>query len=185
MQNNVWKIGWARPLYYIMHPIRLIKDFASSLKWARQRARRGFADVDWVDLNDWLLETLAPMFEEFAENCYSYPGEHRGWTRDRWVDYIRKIASHLRNASREQTKRVNEFEGDYKELVKHRWGDTSMRESLKRLAGDAMQPEGDEEKAAELKSMYFSREKEIEDWRLSEAQTALKMIGEVLFDLWD
>lgn len=36
-----------------------------------------------------------------------------------------------------------------------------------------------------LTEQYLAREREIIDWRLSEAQTALKMIGEQFFHLWD
>ena len=36
-----------------------------------------------------------------------------------------------------------------------------------------------------IRDRYFAREKEITDWQLSEAQSALRMIGEQFFQLWD
>ena len=93
-QSNVWKICKYRPLYYLKHLIQWCENFALSVKWAHQSAKRGVAEVDWFNLCYWMIEVLAPMFDEYATNCYGYPGEIRGWTHEKWVEYASVIITY-------------------------------------------------------------------------------------------
>jgi len=144
---------------------------------------RGFADVDWFNLYDWLIGVLAPMFEEYAENHYGYPGEINGFTDEQWTQYLKDIARHLRNASEDQTVELNQFEEEHDEYIEERFGST-CRWTDNHGATHSVLPELTE-RGKEISDKYYARMREIDEWRLKEAQTALKMIGDCFFDMWD
>ena len=183
MELNVWKFGRSRKLYYLTHPLKWLKDFILSVKWSYQRATRGYADIDWFELYDWMISVLSSMFDEYAEYHCGYPGEQAGFTDEQWTAYLRDIATHMRNASEDQQIQKNEYEADFDRISKERSAGVRRYTDDKGFIVHEFPPATDKQK--ETIEKYFARLKEIDDWRLSEAQTALKMIGDQFFSLWD
>ena len=183
MERNVWRMCKSPWLYYITHPWKWIQDFILSIKWTYQRATKGYADVDWFGLFDWMIVVFSNMFDEFAEKHYGYPGEHAGFTGEKWTKYLREIAEHMRNASEDQEVQKNEFEELWSKISDDRWSKVKQWSDENGHIHREW-PSLDEDQNA-IREKYFSREKEIYDWRLNEARTALSMIGERFFDMWD
>lgn len=170
-----------RKRYYLLHPLKWLRDIALSFKWAYQRMTRGFADVDWYNLYDWLIDVLAPMFEEYAENHYGHPAI--AFTDEQWTQYLSDIARHLRNASEDQTVELNQFKEEHDAYIEARFGSlyawTDEHGNVHHSLPEAP------EFGKEISDKYYAKMREIDEWRLKEAQTALKMIGDFFFDMWD
>ena len=136
-------------------PIKTLKDLYLDVKYFIHRGRHGWADMDWFNLDSYLLHILPDMLEELANKSYGYSetfinadGNKVGnMTPEDWKNYLLEIAQHFRNADKEQTPIENNILDD-----RHEW---------------------------------FKKECEISEWRLKEAQKALKMLGDNFFQLWD
>ena len=183
MEMNVWKIGRCRLRYYLMHPLKWLGDLRLSIKWARQRCKKGYADIDWYNLYDWMIEVFSNMFEEYAKNHYGYPGEEAGFTSEQWTEYLHAISVHMKNASDDQEVQKNEYEDSWEKMSDERWSKLKKWKDDNGFIHHEWPPMTEEQEA--IRDRYFTREKEITDWQLSEAQTALRMIGEQFFQLWD
>ena len=62
--------------FYTTPPIFAgVGDFFTSLKWAWQRATKGYCELDTYSIGDWLLHTLPDMLEEIKKKCVGYPDE--------------------------------------------------------------------------------------------------------------
>ena len=59
--------------------IRTVGDFFRSIKWAWQRATKGYCeldtygDFDMYGVGDWFLKTLPDMLQDIKNNKYGYP----------------------------------------------------------------------------------------------------------------
>ena len=60
-------------MYSVFSDVRTIGDFFRSLKWAWQRATKGYCDLDTYGVGDWFLNTLPDMLEFIKENRLNYP----------------------------------------------------------------------------------------------------------------
>lgn len=140
-------------LFY--NPIRAIKDLSRDMKNFIHRGRYGWADLDWFNLDDYLMNIIPDMLEELAERGCGYSESFIDANGDRvdnrtpedWKNYLLEIAQHFRNADENQTPIENSISDD--------------------------------------KDAWFKQEREILEWRLSEAQKGLKMLGDNFFSLWD
>ena len=136
-------------------PIRTLKDLYLDVKYFIHRGRHGWADMDWFNLDSYLLHILPDMLEELANKSYGYSetfvnadGNKVGnMTPEEWKNYLLEIAQHFRNADEDQTPVENNILDD--------------------------------------RQAWFTKECEISEWRLKEVQKALKMLGNNFFQLWD
>lgn len=62
-----------------------IKIFFERLKWAYQRATRGYADIDVWSIRDWFLFNIKPMLKQFKTGLHSRPGGVS------WKEYHEKL----------------------------------------------------------------------------------------------
>lgn len=181
--ENVWRMGDLSRRYYLTHPWAWFRDLFQRIKWAWQRSLRGYADCDWWNMDRWMIAVLAPMFDDYAENSHGYPGEFRGFTQEKWTNYIKEIAQHIRNADEDQTTQINEYEEAYDAIC------DTMSEGAKRWVDDSgfihyeFPSLADEEEEVRIK--YNERYLEIMHWREAEAKKAFEMIGKEFFNLWD
>lgn len=158
--NNTKKQIYTIPCFFkIRHlfhmPIRTLKDLYLDVKYFIHRGRHGWADIDWFNLDNYLLHILPDMLEELAERSCGYSESFidangnrvDNMTPEDWKNYLLEIAQHFRNADEDQTPIENNILDDRKK--------------------------------------WFEKECEISEWRLREAQKALKMLGDNFFQLWD
>lgn len=136
-------------------PIKTLKDLYLDVKYFIHRGRHGWADMDWFNLDSYLLHILPDMLEELANKGYSYSetfinadrNKVGNMTPEDWKKYLLEIAQHFRNADEEQTPVENNILDD-----RHEW---------------------------------FKKECKTYEWRLREVQKGLKMLGDNFFQLWD
>ena len=54
-------------------------------KWKYQRFQRGYADVDYWNIDSWFLNNITPMIKDLRLNHHGYP---RGMTDDEWTHIL-------------------------------------------------------------------------------------------------
>ena len=136
-------------------PIRTLKDLFLDIKYFNHRGKHGWADIDWFNLDNYLLHILPDMLEALANRSYGYSENYidadgnkvEGKTPEDWKNYLLEMAQHFRNADEDQTPIENNILND--------------------------------------RQAWFKKECEISEWRLKEVQKGLKMLGDNFFQLWD
>lgn len=69
------------------------KDKVRQFRWNRQRINRGFSDLDWWNLNDFVAEVVAEGCKKLRENGNGYPIDLDVET---WHDILKKIEKGFR-----------------------------------------------------------------------------------------
>lgn len=167
--KNIWGHKFYSTRYLLTHPWQAVKDFGRKLKWAWQRTVRGYADIDWYNMDSFLLNILPDMLETLARKGIGHPHD---MSVVGWSDYLWDTAQHLRNADEDQGVEVNQYEAAFRAYL----------DSHPDYYRDKNHVDPDVE---ELRKRWLDRDREIAEWRQKEAETAFKMIGERFFDLWD
>ncbi len=80
------------------------------IKCAWQRANKGFCYRDIWNIDDWFLNIMPEMLEEYVRIHHGYPD---GMTDEQWVEIVNKMASSFRNADEQTTEFVNPYEEEY------------------------------------------------------------------------
>lgn len=120
--------------------IRTAGDFFRSLKWAWQRATRGYCDLDTYDIGDWFLNTLPDMLESIKHSrtgflsvleekgiehfgltnineYHSAPDELRrkidDYCNEKWGEILSEMIFLLREATWNTCSKVNPYEEKY------------------------------------------------------------------------
>lgn len=103
---NIFKFG-----IYGHHPkwwFSNIKQFFRNIKYAWQRATRGFADPDWWEFDSYLSQTISGCLKEFDKKRSGFPselyfklGEEAG--DKKWSEVLIKIAENMEQYEKIQT----------------------------------------------------------------------------------
>lgn len=103
--------------YYIIRPHKFIIDCFMEFKSFIQRGKRGYADCDVWNFDNYLRDVLIGGLKHLADNTISYPGIKPFETPNKWKKYLIKTSRTLQD--------VNEYENegflddkDYKKLIK-------------------------------------------------------------------
>ncbi len=71
-----------------MHSIKrlfeFLVDIPIQIKWFCQRGRRGWADCDWWNMDNYLIGIILPMLKELKKNGHGYPGIDEADTPEKW-----------------------------------------------------------------------------------------------------
>ena len=127
-------------MYSVFSSIRTVGDFFTSLKWAWQRATKGYCELDTYSIGDCLLNTLPDMCEAINKKRCGYPSalfdeamEHYGLKsmdeynkaseeiRDKvddygdkkWGEILSRLIFLLREANEDTCKKVNPYDEEY------------------------------------------------------------------------
>jgi hypothetical protein len=66
-----------------------IEVFFRDIKWAIQRARRGYSDGDLYSIKDYVWKTWPLMLRAFAKNTHTHPID---MTHGEWMDILERMA---------------------------------------------------------------------------------------------
>ena len=69
-----------------------IQNLITSLKWRFQRFKKGYADIDVWNFNDWFLETIPKMLMELKEELNGYPIDMKP---EDWEKYLQEMINHF------------------------------------------------------------------------------------------
>lgn len=175
---NYWKnlYNWKNPLNWW----RLPGCWCRVIKWAWQRATKGFSDLDCWDLSHFYLDVLSGSLKHFAEHSTGCPSKYydpvkrkdEGW---KWKKHLNEMANCFDEAHEDRCSWVNPYEDEYFESF-----DMNFKKT----------PEGyykleRTECVEELSEKYHDFEKRKFKWRKSNLKDGLDMLKEDFWSLWD
>ena len=152
MNSNVFRNPWL----FRRHPVRWLRCFFRSFKYAWQRITRGWADCDVWEMDEYLLQILPEMLDALASR-------HDMECVDPNIFW--QIAQHFMNARKDQRVQINEYQKELHATI------------------HSVEPEQDISRL-EISQKYWARELEIKRWRIEQKDRAFDMLKEVFFDLW-
>ena len=160
--------------------IENIKYYCRCLKYAWQRATRGYSDLDLWNLNIFYLNLFTNSLIDFKENLHGAPNDlYDGGEENpikKWEDFLIEMARHFYNANPDN----KVFDNDYEIYVHNYYMEVERDESdYCGLINDK-----DEERKSILEK-YFNKEKELQSNRQAELEKGLDMLKERFYDLWD
>ena len=127
-------------MYSVFANIRTVGDFFRSIKWAWQRATKGYCDLDTYGVGDWFLNTLPDMLESIKNNRVGFPSvlleegmNHYGlksmdeynaaseelrdkvdaYGNEKWGEILSEMIFLLREANEDTCSKVNPYVEEY------------------------------------------------------------------------
>lgn len=75
MKNNIQNkyISVFCDMYREKNPFKWVRRYFRQKKWARQRAVKGYADIDVYDIRAWFIKVMPSMLDQMAENAHGSP----------------------------------------------------------------------------------------------------------------
>lgn len=168
---NVFKFGY----YSWRCPLRNIRQFFRNIKYAWQRAIKGYCKADIWDLSNYWQSLMINSLKDFEDSTNGYPGN---MSDEQWHHILHLILYHLQEGELES--HTNIYEDVFSEML-----DRRPRESIKNADGTitvtyASQTEEDKD----LTEHYFAEEqrlRRVEDYHLQEG---LRLLIDNWRDLW-
>lgn len=171
-ENKMNYLNVFRNSYKFYHsPIKWIKTSLRNIKYAWQRAVRGYSDYDLFDLNGFYEHLFVESLRDFAKTTKSYPPLiNLIKTPEDWEDYINEIAQHFYNSIEDNEVYPNEWRDKYMTEIRFKY--TGARMLTEDIADD------------ELFNYYWSKEVDIAKIRKEERTKAFEMLNKVFDHLW-
>lgn len=161
--NNVFKFGYIKGsgIYKLKWLPHNIKQFFRNFRYAWQRATKGCCQYDLWSLDEFYTNLFIQSLTDFVNSDlhgapYEFYNEETG-SIEAWRDHLKEIIQHFQN-SKENFEELDEEIGTV--------------ESWENLS---------EEKRQERVNKLIK----LDRWREKELKTALDMLKEVYFGLWD
>ena len=205
--DKVFEDSWLESVYYWIWRRwdRNVKDPMFRAKMSKQRAKRGYADEDWWNLDTYLTTTLPTLFQALADNTQSTPccagelmrksdpkkykdlkdpdntkddeenREYWDLCHDWWVNHLREIAFCLREANEDTCSIQNEEEY----FSKFHFERSKEDPYYSTMESDCTE---EEEKQNEK---HFKREIELGEYRRKMFEKAMGMIAELYGTMGD
>lgn len=151
---NVWTYGYNSSRHIFVN----IRQFFRNIRYAWQRATRGYCDFDLYDLEHFYSQLFVDSLDDFTKNLHGAPLEFYDAAHDStqpWRDYLQEMRQHFYNSIEENLVQTNEIEYDH----------SSHDE--------------------EARAKWVAREKEIQAWRDAEFAKGMQMLTDVYYHLWD
>jgi hypothetical protein len=196
---------------YILHPIESIKYFFLSLKWARQRVKKGYCERDLSEVKDWFFEIMPEMLNEIKKEksripieCYqeaivamgldpveywdAYNIEVEELAARKWDEILSQIAFLLGEATYDTCTKKNPFEDEFHRIRKEfkakygEFGEKLMTKEEKKRAKKGLQKWYFPSDIPEYKEVYESYFDEEE--KLAEYRQKCAKEGLELFVKW-
>ena len=160
---------------YKKNPINFFKyyipDFFKRLKYAHQRATRGYCDYDVWDFDRYICELIADCLRDLAINTNSWDDHQYESFKDYQYDLLKNALKFKLGA----TLGIETFD------VKRAW--EPYIESLGNDILDLNKPLTPEQKAA--KDKWLQAEKDFNEKQHKQIKEACEWLGEHMFTLWD
>ena len=169
-QLNVFTYGYNAP----RHIFANIKQFFHNVRFAWQRATRGYCDFDLFDLDSFYSQLFVDSLEDFTKNLHGAPMEFYDFEHDScqpWSDYIKEMRQHFYNSIEENEVQKNEIEYNHSFEIDRETGEL-------RNTDTSLQNE-------EARAKWLAREQEIQAWRDAELAKGMQMLEKVYHGLWD
>lgn len=145
-----------------------IKKFLREIKYAWQRATRGYDDVACWSYDYWFTKMSSKIIKQLADNHCGYP---HGLTDEKWTEILNRLTFLLNEVNEDTCSVKNEFEESYHNSL-------DLYIELNKALPNANFPN-------KFADDYFEKEKEIFEYRNKCKDEALDLIKEYFWNLWD
>lgn len=171
MKKNSLNVFHHESKYY------LLSGFTTSLKWAWQRATKGYCDRDLWNLDDFYTRLFVRTLRELAVRCVSTPEKYwklspKGNETLAWSERLNAMSILFEDYLEESRNRKNEYYNRYIESIKEK--------KLEDILTGAETPE-----SKQISNLYHERALEIYKESIENLHKALDMLKEDYTQLWD
>ena len=178
--KNVFKWGYSRK-WYLTHPWKWVKELFRNVKFAWQRATRGYCDSDVWNIDSWLLALLPSMLRDLANDPVgAYPGVEPFDTPEKWHYWLLKMADKFEELQTDWVESKNEYEDEYMKLMEESQVMSKGEDKLIRCNFIFK----DEKYAEELRQKWLSRIKELRQEQDAATIAAFTELAEHFYALW-
>ena len=172
------------------HPIITIKSFFVSKKWAKQRARKGYCELDTYSVSDWFLNTLPDMLDEIKKNYTGYPDE---LTEQEWNEILSRLIFLLREANEDTCTKVNPYDEEYTRISEEfrekygEWGENLLTDEekaeAKKNGSSRIYLPSDMPEYKEICELHFEEERNLNTYREQCKNEALELFSKWFYRL--
>ena len=110
---NVFKLGYDPIHKHPLNIFRNIRQFFRNIKWAWQRATRGYSDWDLWDLDMFYLDLLINSLRDFKAHTLSCPEKDDVQTLEDWQNVLESMILHFEHARDYEEIYPNPYEDKY------------------------------------------------------------------------
>lgn len=170
---NIFTYGY-RPLTYWKNWFTNIGQFFRNIKFAFQRAYRGYADCDAWAVDVYLSNLIPEMLLHLAKNGCSYPTAFQN--REEWEVTLEEISEHFHNTLewKEDIPTQKAVMDAFDKMNSYRIYDNS---EIKKYT--------DEDAYMDAQSTWLELEQKARAFQEDEKNLALDMLKIFYFDMWD
>lgn len=161
---NVFKNPWK----FRYGPIKWLKYFICSFKYAYQRATRGYCDYDVWNCDNYYTHIISDTLHALADNHMGYPGD---MTPESWTATLHEIAEHF-------DKSLEENEAFPQPKTNEWYAHVDVIPTAETF-------EEWRQKDKELRAAMLEESKELEKLRSAEKDIGLDMLKKYWDNLWD
>lgn len=160
--NILTNFGYSKR-YYLTHPWKFAAECFKNVKFAWQRATRGYCDLDWWDMDNWLLSVLPSMLKTIADKTISYPApfDYKNEDDDKyykdWVNFLKQLAADIEWCREDNIDKENEYYEAFHNDIHN----------------------------DEIREKYIQRCTELDNMRKEKIKTAFAALAEHIWELWD
>lgn len=148
-----------------------LKSFLREIKYAWQRATRGFDDLALWNYHSWFARISCEIFKELSKNHCGHPFD---LTEEEWAVTLERLSFLFSEIDEDTCSVRNEYEKDFYEILLQEY-DKNREKTWARIS----------ETPDEVKENYYKRENEIFEYRNKCKDEALDLIKEYFWNLWD
>lgn len=171
-----------------------IEDKIDKFKWRCQRFKRGYADIDVWNMNDWFIDIIPRMLKDLNDDLHGSPME---LTEKQWRAILAKMIKCFNDASEENCSKKNKYEYAYRAMwdtfsdMYGEFGHKLPRPLDGTKPGPQYQTLSPASKVVNRKDWqsltkkYLAEEKKIYAYRKKKEDEGLKLFAEWFDDLWD
>ena len=149
--------------YYLTHPWKFVSKCLANAKYAWQRITKGYCDLDWWDMDSWLLKILPSMLKVMAAKTISYPApldikeEDSEKYYQEWISFLKQLAADFEWCQEDNIDKENEYYEAFHNDIHNK----------------------------EISEKYIQRCTELENMREEKIKTAFAALADNIWELWD
>lgn len=172
--RSIWHFP-LRKSYYLLHPIKLIKQMICNLHNAKMRLKFGFCDYDVWSMDAWFLKVVPPMLRKLADEGMAYPGVEPFETPEKWHSWLYSVADRLESCKEDKQNERNPYYKEYMDLIEE---EIEKGNFLKQDDTLTLQRN-------KVCNKYFNKMREIEQESHLVLKECFAELAEHFWELWD
>lgn len=152
-----------------------MKNILRKIKWAYQRAKRGYSDYDSWDIDNWFFTIAPEILNTYLKDLHSWPGEGKYKninSEEDWIKEITKLRDLFYECNIETCSETNPYDSKIDGLL-------DRYDKLSVIDNNLSEEDKD------LWNNYCKRSLEIDDYIFKNKTKALKLFAKYIHDLWD